>query len=106
MVAARQGGVLMLGGADSRYYTGDLHYVPLSRKAYWQFDLDSLSVGGSALVTKTSAIADTGTSLLVGPTADVNKLAAARGSDRGSQASATHLLDRLEIPAKKAAKVS
>lgn len=77
--SASPGGVMLLGGADPAYYTGDLHYVPLSRKAYWQFDLDGLAVDGKPLVTQGSAIADTGTSLLVGPTADVKKLAAALG---------------------------
>ena len=76
---ASKGGVMMLGGADPAYYTGDMHYVPLSRKAYWQFDLGGLSVDGKQLVKGGSAIADTGTSMLVGPTADVNKLTASLG---------------------------
>jgi cathepsin D len=84
--AANQGGVLMLGGVDPAYYTGKLHYVPISRKAYWQFDVEALSVNGKALVTKTSAIADTGTSLLVGPTSDVNKLVQALGLSTGGGA--------------------
>ena len=60
------GGMLFLGGVDDSYYTGDLHYLPITRKGYWQFDLDAVSVGGSDVLTKGSAIADTGTSLVVG----------------------------------------
>ena len=33
----------MLGGLDPAYYTGALHYVPLTRKAYWEFNLDAIS---------------------------------------------------------------
>jgi len=71
---ASEGGVLMLGGVDDRFYTGDIRYVPITRKAYWQFDLDSVHVGDRAVVGGTSAIADTGTSLLVGPTEEVASL--------------------------------
>ena len=41
----------MLGGIDPAYYTGALHYVPLTRKAYWQFELDAISVRTSHLAT-------------------------------------------------------
>ena len=65
------GGVLMLGGVDPQYYTGEIHYVPVIRRAYWQFDMASVSLGDKVLVQKTTAIADTGTSLLIGPTEQV-----------------------------------
>ena len=51
--------------------------VPVTRKAYWEFALDGIKVGGSALGGSTaSAIADTGTSLLIGPKTEVTKLIA------------------------------
>lgn len=62
-----QGGVLMLGGVDNRCYTGALTYVPVTRAAYWQFALEEIRLGGHKIVAGTAAIADTGTSLLVGP---------------------------------------
>jgi cathepsin D len=78
----QDGGVLMLGGLDHRYYVGRLHYVPVTYKAYWQFGLDALrvgGVGGTLVASGSSAIADTGTSLLIGPTIQVAQLMSALG---------------------------
>uniref|UniRef100_A0A8C8DK39 Cathepsin D n=1 Tax=Oryzias sinensis TaxID=183150 RepID=A0A8C8DK39_9TELE len=65
------GGELLLGGTDPKYYSGDFHYVNISRQAYWQIHMDgqlSLCKGGC------EAIVDTGTSLLTGPSAEVKAL--------------------------------
>lgn len=32
--------MLMLGGVDPAYYSGDLHWVPVSKPSYWQLALD------------------------------------------------------------------
>jgi len=58
---------MTIGGTDSKHYTGDITYVPLNSQTYWQFGLDSMSVGGSNVASKADAIADTGTSLMAGP---------------------------------------
>ena len=74
-VAPEDGGVLMLGGVDRRYYTPPIHYLPVTRKGYWQFDVDAVRLGGYGLLSHgTSAIADSGTSLIIGPKAVVNTL--------------------------------
>jgi phytepsin len=63
-----QGGELVLGGTDPSHYTGSFTYVPVTKKDYWQFNMDSLKVGGSTYCTGTcNAIADSGTSLLAVP---------------------------------------
>ena len=69
------GGTMILGGVDDRFYTGALHYVPVTRKAYWQFALDGMLLGNVPMGgAAASAIADTGTSLLIGPKSEVARL--------------------------------
>lgn len=68
------GGEMTLCGMDSSHYSGDITYVPLSAETYWQFKVDELAVGGTSLAVNVQGIADTGTSLLAGPTAAVEKI--------------------------------
>lgn len=76
------GGELMLGGTDSRYYHGELFYLNVTRKAYWQVHMDQLEVGSELTLCKEGceAIVDTGTSLLVGPVDEVKELQKAIGA--------------------------
>jgi len=73
-------GELVLGGVDDAKYTGEFAYVPLSDKSYWEVALDSLSVSGANMTTAAKAIVDSGTSLLAGPTTDVEAIAKAVGA--------------------------
>lgn len=68
------GGELVLGGTDPAHFAGPITYVPVSRAAYWQFQMDKLELKGTSFCDKCQAIADTGTSLLVGPASIVKKL--------------------------------
>jgi len=77
---AGKGGELSLGGVDPNHYTGAFTYVPVTSETYWQFNMDALAVGGTTYCTTCKAIADTGTSLLAGPTAIVSQIQAAIGA--------------------------
>lgn len=37
---AAVGGELMLGGANPEHYTGQLHYVSVTRQSYWQIQVN------------------------------------------------------------------
>lgn len=37
--------MLTLGGIDSSYYTGSLHWVPVTVQEYWQFTVDRWVIG-------------------------------------------------------------
>lgn len=79
---ATVGGELVLGGADPQHYTGDLYYVNVTRKAYWQIEVDGVGVGNQLSLCKAScqAIVDTGTSLIVGPVQEIRALHKAIGA--------------------------
>lgn len=80
------GGELILGGSDPDHYSGEFTYVNVTRKAYWQFSVKKITLQDSSncigkKLFKTDfcengcqAIADTGTSLIVGPSQEVKKL--------------------------------
>uniref|UniRef100_A0A673MF47 Cathepsin D-like n=1 Tax=Sinocyclocheilus rhinocerous TaxID=307959 RepID=A0A673MF47_9TELE len=76
------GGELMLGGFDQQYFDGDLHYVNITRKAYWQIKMDEVQVGGTLTLCKNGcqAIVDTGTSMITGPVQEVRALQKAIGA--------------------------
>lgn len=59
----------MFGGINKDHYTGKMTRIPLRRKAYWEVDLDAISLGdATAELDNTGVILDTGTSLIALPT--------------------------------------
>lgn len=62
------GGLVTFGGYDQSLFTGDLTWLPVRRKAYWEVSFDGIGMGDEyAQLTNTGAAIDTGTSLIVLP---------------------------------------
>lgn len=66
--SSSEGGEVILGGIDSKLFTGEITYVPVSKPTgYWQFEITSGSINGKAICHNCQAVVDTGTSLIVCP---------------------------------------
>ncbi|SPO04469.1 probable aspartic proteinase, pepstatin-sensitive [Cephalotrichum gorgonifer] len=75
---------VIFGGIDEKHIKGDITYIPLRRKAYWEVDFDSISFGDeTAELENTGVILDTGTSLNVLPSALAELLNKEIGAKRG-----------------------
>ncbi|XP_067863737.1 renin isoform X2 [Heptranchias perlo] len=76
------GGEVILGGSDPSYYTGEFHYLSLSKKGYWQIEVKGISVSGELLFCSKgcAAIVDTGSSYITGPAAAVSSIVSAIGA--------------------------
>lgn len=69
------GSELIFGGTDTTKYSGNLFWIPITQQGYWQFNLQEITVNSfTACQNGCTAIADTGTSLVVGPYQDVQNL--------------------------------
>eukprot|EP00455_Lapot_gusevi_P028286 TRINITY_DN3011_c0_g1_i14.p1 TRINITY_DN3011_c0_g1~~TRINITY_DN3011_c0_g1_i14.p1 ORF type:complete len:394 (-),score=165.28 TRINITY_DN3011_c0_g1_i14:141-1322(-) len=76
-----QTAVLTLGGTNSKYYTGDFVWAPVTQQSYWMISVDDVLVGGKSLnackgwfSSSCSMIVDSGTSLITGPSSVINPL--------------------------------
>ncbi|KFQ97383.1 Renin, partial [Nipponia nippon] len=78
----KPGGEIILGGADPAYYTGDFHYLNVSKSGYWQISMKGVSVGAEMLFCKEgcSVAVDTGASYITGPAGPISVLMKAIGA--------------------------
>merc|ERR1712233_263485 len=67
---------MILGGSDPLFYEGEMTYVPVQREGYWEIAMDGMKVGEETVGCDggCTAIVDTGSSLMVGPTAETNAI--------------------------------
>jgi len=74
----------IFGGVNKDHFTGKITTIPLRRKAYWEVDLDAISLGDdTADLENTGVILDTGTSLIVLPSNYAEMLNAQIGAKKG-----------------------
>ncbi|KAK4284339.1 hypothetical protein QN277_001186 [Acacia crassicarpa] len=84
------GGEIVFGGVDPAHFNGEHTYVPVTRKGYWQFDMGDVLVAGKPMGVCTNgcaAIADSGTSLIAGPTDAIDAINEAIGGSGNKVAS-------------------
>ncbi|KAF9576393.1 hypothetical protein EC968_008688 [Mortierella alpina] len=62
------GGEYRFGGYDPNRFEGELTWVPVTKKRYWQIKCEGLFFGDVDLNLKGEAIIDTGTTLVIVPT--------------------------------------
>ncbi|XP_041083919.1 cathepsin E-A-like [Polyodon spathula] len=84
-------GEIIFGGFDPSHFSGELHWVPVTKQGYWQILVDNIKVNGEVMFCSggCQAIVDTGTSMLTGPTADITALQQVLGAsslDEGTYA--------------------
>lgn len=66
---------------DKSQYKGDITWVKLEEPKYWQISLDDVSVG-SYSSGKTNGIVDSGTSLITGPSTEIQRIASTVGATK------------------------
>jgi cathepsin D len=94
-VQGKNGGQITLGDYDTAHCSASCDWVPLSSATYYEFTLEGYKVGkanprgvGSrsprAIGGGSAAISDTGTSLIAGPTEDIDKICTSLGGKSAS----------------------
>ncbi|KAI8098477.1 endopeptidase [Halteromyces radiatus] len=76
------GGELVFGGMDPAHYQGDITWVPVTRRGYWEIELQNIKFNGDYVdLDPIGAAIDTGSSLLIAP----NTLAELINSELGAE---------------------
>jgi hypothetical protein len=68
------GGEYLFGGIDDSKYTGQLTYVPVTQRGFWQIHIADVSVDGDSLGQSSEGIIDTGTTLIIVSDAATKKI--------------------------------
>lgn len=70
-----QESVLLLGDVDKKFFYEPIFWFPITKKYYWEIDLNDISINGERLnicfLSKCKLVVDTGTSLITGPSSQV-----------------------------------
>ncbi|XP_071657201.1 cathepsin D-like [Patagioenas fasciata] len=96
------GGELLLGGINPQHFRGSLRYINVTRASYWQLHMDRVTVGSQSCRDPPlcrggcAAIVDTGTSLVTGPSDDIERLQQLLGATQA--AGGEYVLDCAKVP--------
>ncbi|XP_039050227.1 aspartic proteinase oryzasin-1-like isoform X2 [Hibiscus syriacus] len=80
--SVNEGGEIVFGGIDPRHFKGNHTYVPVVRRGYWQIELEDFLIADqpAGFCINCTAILDSGTSFIAGPSAAVTKINEAIGA--------------------------
>jgi hypothetical protein len=78
--SATDAGELLLGGIDTKHYSGDITWVPLKAATYWEITLGGLNIDGQSYASNVNAIVDSGTSIMTGPASAIAAIATKLGA--------------------------
>ncbi|KAJ7913782.1 endopeptidase [Mycena leptocephala] len=77
------GGEVTFGGIDHNGYTGNISYLPVRRKGFWEVELEKVSFGGSEMeLEDTGAVIDTAFPLIALPSKIANMFNARIGATK------------------------
>ncbi|KAJ3193274.1 Vacuolar protease A [Irineochytrium annulatum] len=83
--AGDEGGELSFGGVNKDRFTGPITWTPVVRKGYWEVAFTNVTLGGKPVaLTASHGAIDTGSSLVVVPTADADTINAAIGAKKSA----------------------
>lgn len=75
-------GELTIGGIDTKDFKGEINWVNLDSETYWHIPFGGMFINGTSVTSNKAAVVDTGTSLIAGPKADVDAIAAKVGAKK------------------------
>ncbi|XP_071350350.1 pepsin A-like [Trachinotus anak] len=84
--SSAEGSVLILGGTDPSYYTGGINWIPLYHATnFWNIQIQSVTINGNTVACSggCEAVVDSGTSLIIGPSKDINNINGWLGASPG-----------------------
>jgi len=73
------GSEIQFGSLNSKLYSGVITYIPVTQQTYWSIEIGDFQVNKKAVACTSGCkgIVDTGTSVIVGPTAQINAILSA-----------------------------
>ncbi|GME84590.1 unnamed protein product [Ambrosiozyma monospora] len=87
---SKDGGIFTIGGVDKSKFTGEITWLPVRRKAYWEVKLDGLRLGDEyANLEGYGAAIDTGTPLMTLPSQLAEILNAEIGAEKSGSGAYT-----------------
>jgi len=75
------GGLITYGAIDTDNCDSDIVYTKITSETYWEFNIEGFTAGSYNNPTKASAISDTGTSFIYGPSDDIDNIISLSGAE-------------------------